>query len=223
MSSTRWSIGEQVKLRLAGGKGKQADWADIREVYKAIGQVLNGLLKMDYFKTTLQQGETVPDGLSLATYENIPITSYKNCARLVLPGNYIRLPRGLGVFFIGPYNLDSVTNILNSQFIPIPMGHSVLLNGQPMIDGLLGHISYEVHGLEVIFKDDITQAPNNITAAIVKLVVLDMDKYGDYDFLPIPADMEAQCVDTVFQMFAGERPPVKDDDPVSVKINQPAQ
>lgn len=214
--STRWSIGEQVKLRLAGGKGKEADWADIREVYTAIGQVLNQMVKLDYFKGSMPIGETVPDGMCVATYDNIPIKSYKNIARLILPAMPIRLPRNMGVLAISPYNLDNATNVLTSQFIPIPMGHSVLVNGQPLIDSLLGHIGYEVHGLDVLFKTDITQSPYSITAATVKLLVLDMSQYGDYDLLPIPSDMEAACVEQVYQMFSGEKPPVKIDDPIAI-------
>lgn len=217
MSSTRYSMGEQVQNRLSGGKGKAAGWADIREIYKAIEQVLNAALKMDYFKTTLDTGDTTPDGLSTATYENVPVTTYANCARLKLPANYIRLPHGLGIPYVGPQNPVAPNNILTSQFIPIPMGHTALLNGLPMISDLLGQIGYEVHGLDVIFKDDITLAPNNITACRVKLVVMDISQYGDYDFLPIPADLEAPCVEQVYQMFAGQPAPNKIDDPIAIK------
>lgn len=217
MGSTRWSLGEAVQNRLSGGGGKQASWVDIREIYKLIEQVLNSMLKTDYFKTTMNLGDTVPEGLAVATYENVPIERWRNTARLLLPCNYMRLPHGLGVSSIGPQELTAPSNDLNSQFIPIPSGHSVLLNGQPMIDSLLGLIGYEVNGMYAIFKDDITQAPNNITAAVVKLVVMDISQYGDYDFLPIPADMEAPVIEQVFQMLSGQRPPNKVDDPISVK------
>lgn len=217
MSCTRWSIGEQVQLMLNGGAGKEASQADIRELYKSIEQVANGLLKVDYFKTTLDAGETVPDGMSLATYDNIPVIPYKNVSKLTLPANYLKLPRNLGVFFIGPSNVADGTDILSTQFIPIPMGMSVMLKGQPMIESLLGQIGYEVHGLDVIFKTDITKSPYAIAACLVKLVVLDMSQYGDYDILPLPADMEFQCVQAVYQLFSGEKPASKIDDPITVK------
>jgi len=216
--STRWSIGEQIKLRLAGGKGKEADWADIREIYTAIGQVLNQLVKLDYFKGSMPIGETIPDGICVATYDNIPIIPYKNIAKLTLPAMPIRLPRNMGVFAISPYNLDNASNILTAPFIPIPMGHSVLVNGQPLIDDLLGHIGYECHGLEVLFRTDITQAPYSITAATVKLLVMDMSNYSDYDLLPIPADMEAACIEQVYQIFSGEPAPDKVDDPIAITV-----
>lgn len=223
MGSTKYSLGEAVKRRLNGGAGKQASWADIREIYKAIEQVLNTALKTDYFKTTMQLGDTVPEGLMVATYENVPIDRWRNTARLKFPSNYMRLPHGLGVKYIGPQNLTSPANDINSQFIPVPTGHGALLNGQPMISSLLGDIGYEVDGMYAIFLDDITQPPNNHTAAVVKLVVADFSTYSEYDFLPIPADMEAPVIEQVYQMFAGERPPVKADDPFSVKANQPQQ
>jgi len=223
MTSTKYSLGEAVKRRLNGGESKAASWADIREIYKAIEQVANSLLKTDYFKVTMQMGDTVPEGLMVATYENVPIERWRNTARLKLPANYIRLPHGLGVKYIGPQNLADGVNDLVSQFIPIPNGHSVLLNGQPMIESLLGDIGYEVDGGYAIFKDDITQPPNSITAAVVKLVVADFSTYKEYDYLPIPADMEAPIIEQVYQMFSGQRPPDKSDDPFALKAKQPAQ
>lgn len=223
MGSTKYSLGEAVQNRLNGGKGKQASWADIREIYKAIEQVLNSVLKTDYFKVTMQLGDTVPEGLFVTTYENVPITTWRNTARLLLPCSYIRLPHGLGVKYVGPQNLANNNNDLFAQFIPIPNGHSVLLRGQPMIEGLLGQIGYEVDGMYVIFKDDITQAPYNILEAVVKLVVADFSKSSEYDFLPIPADMEAPVIEQVYQMFSGERPPAKTDDPIAIKANQSSQ
>lgn len=215
--ATRWSIAEQVQNILNGGKGKEASWVDIREIYPYIAQVLNGLLKLDYFKTTLDGGETTPDGLSLATYQNVAVTSYQNTARLILPSNYVRLRMGLGVYYIGPQNIKTPGNILNQQFVPIPMGMGALIGTQPAILGNLGgRIGYEVHGLEVIFFQDITQPPLSIATCLVKLVVMDMSQYGDYDLLPIPADMEGMCVQQALQLFSGEKPPSKITDPIAI-------
>jgi hypothetical protein len=221
---TRWGIGEQVLSLLSGGKGKEATTVDIREIYPYIAQVLNSLLKLDYFKTTLDGGETTPDGLALATYNNVPVIGgYQNTAHLYLPCNYIRLPMGLGIYYIGPQKVTSPANILTSQFVPIPMGAAALMASQPeIISNLGGRIGYEPHGLEMIFTQDITQPPLSILQCIVKLVVMDMNSYGDYDLLPIPADMEAQCVQQAYQLFSGEKPPSKITDPIAI-VKSPGQ
>lgn len=216
MASTKYSIAEQVRLRLTGGSGKQAAIVDPRELMKAVEQVCNSLLKMDYFKTTLQVGETTPENLSLATYENIPITTYKGVARAILPAIPIRLPRNMGCWAVFPFNLITGATLFSSQFIPIPFGMAALLQSQPMISDLLGQIGYEPQGGSLVFDKDITAAPYSIAACTMQLVVLDISQYGDYDLLPLPADMEADAIEEVYQRFAPEKPPVKIDDPIAI-------
>lgn len=212
---TKYLIGEQIRSRLNGGKGKEAAWADIREVYKAVEQVANSLTKAEAFKVILPAGETIPEGLSLVPYLNVPVTTYMGTARAKLPVMPARLIRNMGVFAIGPMKLEADT-ILNSQFIPVSMGQSSFLQAQPMISDLLGQVGYEVHGTDVIFLSDITAAPNNITAVWMKLVVNDFSQYGDFDILPIPADMEADLVEQVYGRFASELAPDKIDDPIAI-------
>lgn len=221
--SSRWQIMEQVKRRLSGGKGKEASWQDPRELQKAIEQVLNGLLKVDMFKTTLAQGETIPEGLALATYLNIAVATYMNVSRAKLPAMPVRLPRNMGVWAVGPMVMNSTANILTAQFIPVPMGMNFMLQAQPMISGLLGQIGYEPNGLDITFTTDITAPPNNITAVWMKLVILDISLYSDYDLLPIPADMEAQVVDQVVAMYTPEQAPDKVDDPIALTEKTPGK
>jgi hypothetical protein len=215
--TTKYSISEQVRLRLTGGSGKQSAIVDPREIMKAVEQVCNSLLKMDYFKATLQIGETVPENLSLATYENIPITPYKGVARAIMPAIPIRLPRNIGCWAVFPFNIAAGSTLFNTQFIPIPFGMATLLQTQPMISDLLGQIGYECQGGSIIFSKDITAAPYSINACTMQLVVLDISQYGDYDLLPLPADMEADAIEQVYQRFAPERMPDKIDDPISTK------
>lgn len=212
---TRYLIGEQVRSRLNGGDAKAASWADIREIYKAIEQVVNSALKMEAFKVILPAGETIPDGLSVATYVNVPVVPYMGTARARLPAMPTRLVRNMGVWAIGPMNLDGDT-ILNSQFIPVGMGQSFFLQSQPMISDLLGQVGYEPSGLDILFLSDITKAPNNITQVWMKLIVLDISQYGDFDILPIPADMEADVIEQVYARFAPEPAPDKIVDPIAL-------
>ncbi len=221
MPSTKFSMQEQVRSRLNGGKEKEASWTDPREIMKAIEQVVNGMLRMDAFKMAQSDGKMTPDGLALATYTKIPVTTYMNTARAKMPAMPVRLEMNMGVYAIGPTDMDDTENILTGQFIPIPNGMTVMLKSQPMISDLLGQVGYESRGLDIIFDSDITKPPNNCTSVWMQLVVLDLAQYSDYDILPIPADMEADCVEAVYQRFSTEAGPDKIDDPIALTQKQP--
>ena len=75
-----------------------------------------------------------------------------------------------------------------------------LIDGQPILSNLLCHIGYEVRGSEAVFHKDITI--DGISKVNMRLVVADIGSYGEYDTLPISADMEAQIVEEVFKQFA---------------------
>jgi hypothetical protein len=218
--TTRWKISEQIIRLLNGGSPSAPSWMRIPELYEAIGQVLNKLVKLDHVTLNLGDGERIPSEYCMGTYDNIPVVQYKNQSKCTLPAIPIALPRDIGLFSIHPMSLTVPSNFLNSQFIPIPPGHSVLLAGQPMINTLLGQVGYERRGRDVIFYTDITVTPYQIGQVSICMVVLDMTQYGDYDLLPIPADMEADCVAQVYNLFKGERPPDKVDDPISIPVRQ---
>lgn len=103
------------------------------------------------------------------------------------------------------------TNAFES-FIPVPNGQMGMVLAQRLISDLLGQTGYEVRGKDVIYTKDLTAQSPAITSVTMELVVMDMSKYGDYELLPINADMEAQVVDTVYKMFAGipTQPPIVD-------------
>lgn len=213
--ATRTSIAQQVQRLLNGGNPSSPLWAKEGELYTAIAQTLNKLLKVDHLSVNMANGETIPAASALVTYDQITVITYKNVAKCTLPAIPIALPRDIGLFYVGPSSQVSTSNIINSQFIPVPPGQGMMLANQPMISTMLGQVWYERHGKDVVFGTDITAAPNNITSVLVKMLVLDMSQYGDYDLLPIPADMEGDCVTAVFNLFKAEKSPDKIDNPVS--------
>jgi hypothetical protein len=132
----------------------------------------------------------------------------------------LKLPRGIGVYQIfDPANMDC-------PFIPLEMGQWGLLKTQPLINNLLGQVGYEWYGMDIIYTSDLTQpSPVEVT---MRLVVLDISQYSDYDILPLPSDMQWDVIQEVVKMFAAE--PVADKlvDPssnnqVNVPIPQQAQ
>lgn len=166
---------------------------DILDVIAALPQVLNRMFNMTYFTAVLQNGETVPDGLMLGTYNGIAVTSIGVRSKSTLPIMPISLPRNQGVFQIS----DKID--FTGEYIPVAPGQYNMLAAQPGISDFLGQIGYEVIGNQVIYHKDITIS--GITSVNMRLVVLDITKYDDYAPLPVPADMEATVVEELYKMF----------------------
>ena len=76
-----------------------------------------------------------------------------------------------------------------------------------MINDLLGQIGYEVRGLDIYFTKDLTtldyvEVSNvRVTYINVELAILDVSKYGDYDILPVPPEMEWEIVQEVYKLY----------------------
>ena len=105
-------------------------------------------------------------------------------------------------------------NVLD-QYIPIQSGQSFLLSAQStLINSLLDQVGYEVRDGYVIFTEDITST-QLVTAVDMQLVVMDAGKYGDYDILPLPADMAIKIVTDAFNILKQQLPADKRVDSVS--------
>jgi hypothetical protein len=221
MPTTKYKIAEQAVRILNGGEIPVASKVKINEAKLAVEQVLNKMLKMEYLNVNVPSGELIPNGASIATYEGITVEQYGTSrSKSVLPAMPLKLPRGIGVYQIfDPENMDC-------PFIPLEMGQFGLLKSQPLINNLLGQVGYEWYGTDIIYTSDLTQ-PDPITVTI-RLVVLDMSQYSDYDILPLPADMEWDAVQEVVKLFAAE--PIGDklvdpnnNDQINVPVQQQTQ
>jgi hypothetical protein len=139
----------------------------------------------------------------IATYDNIPVVTYKSKSKSTLPVVPMSLPRNMGVWAITP------TTDLDNLFIPIPSGTFGLLKKIDVEKDMLGQIGYEVDGLNVVYTSDIRNAPSSITSVCMRLLVTDPTAMGDYDIFPIPADMEQDVITQVIQILSTYQP--KDD------------
>jgi hypothetical protein len=89
-----------------------------------------------------------------------------------------------------------------NQFIPLQNGQAAFIMQQNLINDLLGVVGYEVRDGCVVFTEDITDPSGvNVNSVDMQLVVMDFDKYGDYDILPLTADMAAQVVAEVVSLL----------------------
>jgi hypothetical protein len=210
MATTKGKLGEQI-IRLARAGNPSHPGIKDEEVWELIGQVVNRLLKTEQLTIDLPQGETIPDGAVIAHFGNIDVEQWKDRSRAKLPCVPIRLPRGMGVFRVGP------TDEADAQYIPIPAGQSSFITKQKVMSELLGQVGYEVKndgdGTYAVFTRDLTT--DNVEEVDMELIVMDISHYGEWDPLPVSADMEITIVEQVLQMIGIDKVPDKIIDAVS--------
>lgn len=100
MPTSKRKLAEQILYRISGGIHSTASPVQLEDVYEAINQKVNALIKAEVFSVTLASGDTIPEGLMTATYENIKVVPYGKRSMAILPAMPVRLPRNMGVFEI---------------------------------------------------------------------------------------------------------------------------
>lgn len=200
---TMYRLAEEIRKMLGGGEVALASEPSEGDIRIAIGQVCNSLLKVEHFGTNLKMDERIPNGSVLAYYDGIEVRSTGNRkSAATLPARPIKLPRNMGIFSV------YLTHLPEQEFVPLQMGQLGMLRSQPLISDVLGQIAYENFGdLDIHFNKDLAQLYPNKTLSM-RLVIFDINLYGDYDILPIPAEMELPIKQEVLRMFAGQ--PVQD-------------
>jgi hypothetical protein len=151
---------------------------------------------MERFTMNIPEGDYSVNASIIATYDNIPVVGYRDRAKSVLPTAPISLPKNMGVWAVSP------TADPDNLFIPIPSGTFGLLKKIDVEKDLFGQIAFEVDGLSIIYTKDIRNAPFSVNNVMVKLLVIDPSTMGDYDILPISADMEGDVIAHVIQMLS---------------------
>lgn len=187
-------MAEEIKNMLDGGFSPVAATISFNEIKIAIGQVANQLLKVDYFQVNTQLGETIPNGTVLGLYENIPVTKWKDKAVATLPIKPIKLRRNMGIFSV--FDSDNP----ETEYIPLQMGQANLIRGQRLLNELSGFTGYENFGDQIVFHKDITEGETDKTVSM-RLAIMDVSQYGDYDILPILPEMEFEIKKQVFAFF----------------------
>ena len=190
--TTKYLMAEQILTRLAGGYRDSNQPVQMEDVVKAIEQVINTMFQTQYYSATLPTGETVPDNLMIAFYEDISVVAYGDKAKADLPIVPISLPRNMGIY--------RVVNSEDIDFIPVPLGQGALLKADKLLNDLLGSVYYEVRKNEIIFSKDVTLL--GVDTVNMYLVVMDISLYSNTDPLPIPANMEEEIIEKVFAKFA---------------------
>lgn len=189
--TTKYLMAEQILTRLAGGFRDVSQSVQMEDVVKSIEQVINSMFQMQYYSSVLPSGETVPDNLMIAYYENIAVTTDGDKSKALLPIMPISLPRNMGVF--------RVTDSNGNDYIPVPLGQGSLLNADKLLNNLLGQVWYEIKNFTVQFSKDIKLL--GVDTVNMYLVVMDISLYSNTDPLPVPKNMEEEIIERVYAKF----------------------
>lgn len=209
MATTPYRLAEEIQLILAGGVVSASFSPSINEIKISVAQVANTMFKVDYFAANLgnvEFKEVIPNGAALGLYEGIAVTSYGQRSKCTLPVKPLKLPRNMGIWSI--FSPDYPDN----EFIPLQMGQFNQLKSQGFLSDLLGKITYENFGLDVIFNKDLTLV-GTVTTVSMRLAILDFSQYGDWDVLPLPAEQEFGIKQQVLAMYGNYSIPDKTVDP----------
>ena len=198
MATNKRQIADAVLFKVQGGYVDVASPVQYPDVYKAIEQKMNADFKMQHFSQTLASGDCIPEHAMIATYEDVAVTPYLDGLKSIatLPVMPISLPRNMGVFEI--YDPKYPQNL----FIPLLPQQEILLRSQPLINDVLGQVSYTPYRNKVIFNTNLPLLNNAATSTVeMRLLVMDISTYGEGDALPIPPDYEAGLIEYLVKIF----------------------
>lgn len=171
----------------------------MNDIKLLVEQVANQLLKAETLSVNMADGDSLPPNCMIYTYDNVPVTTYKTTkSKATLPSIPVSLPRNMGVFHV------SKTDAIDEPFIPIPASTYGIIKPQALLGDLSGLIGYEVIGKDIVFTQNLPgQSVNNV---FIRLVGVDLSQVTDYELLPLSSDMEAQIVQTVYNILV-QAPP----------------
>ncbi len=194
-------IAEECLKILSGGNIQAATNISLNEIKIAIGQVANSLLKTDYITSNLPMGEMIPNGTVLGLYEGIEVVSSNGKSQATLPIKPMKLPRNMGVWAVYPKYTTAGNYEYDKEFIPLQMGQGGLIKSQPLLSDLLNQVGYECFGDKLFFTKDIKSLFPDIVLAM-RLAVMDISQYGDWDILPLLPEHEMAIKQEVIKLFS---------------------
>lgn len=188
---------------IKGGNYSVSSNVDIRSVMELVGQVINTKLKAEFYGPHISAGEVNANGMVYATYPKIPVEVEGGYAKIKLPVMPVKLLKNMGL-----YQITKEGDMLGEyRFLPVANGLWPLIKagGMGITAKSLKHICYVNEGLDVWFTENIKEL-HGIDNCRVKLVVNDSRSLSEFDPLPIPADMEADVVIEVSNIFRNPSP-----------------
>jgi hypothetical protein len=178
--TTRNILSEQINRIYSRFLDKDNKKLDSREVNLCIAQVVNSLFKVE----SVSRGSIV--GAAIATYELPREKDYTFFVTLTVAP--ISLPKEQGIHRVYPKGCPW------KAYVPILSEDFDIAQGTPA-SFLEGQVGYYQDGMKLRFT---RQVPEDI---VVKSLVNDPSQEDGNLPLPIPADMETQVIQGVFQLL----------------------
>jgi len=191
---TKGKITDQILRLYSGGSANDEKELSRADINLLVGQVINKLLKIEHASVNMASGDMFPPHTLITEYKmSLSGTTGSKYAKLpVMP---ISLPRNMGVWSV---------SMGGTELIPLQSGQETLIGSQDQLQYLENQVGYYVEGDIVRFtKDPSTSAIN------VKLLIIDPNELGEYDYLGIPIEMEEAVVKEVLTLI-GALPKVVD-------------
>lgn len=204
MATTKARLAEQIRRITSGGYPSSTDRIQDEDIIAAIGTVANRVLKTDVLTTSFNMdGESLPSGAVVATYENIPLGRYGKHAQAKLPAAPMILPENMGVFAVYPHGEPE------NEFDPLPAGMYVTFSKERLVNPIATQTYTAEQGRIIIHADLVG---GGVKSVDIKLCVFDMTLYGLDEILPVTPEHEQQIITEVMQMFGFEVQTVRDTD-----------
>jgi len=204
--TTLYKISEQIKL-LHSGHYQTGQGSHLEEVKLLVAQVINTLFKTERVTAISGMGDFDPTGMLIATYDNQEVYEYKDRSAVALPVFPITLPMNMGIWYVCPS--DDIDNF----FVPMQSAQAGLTKTIKLLNNYENRVGYEPSGKELVFTSNLLNRDTPITRVMMKLLVSDVSDLGEYDPLPIPADMEAVVIQEVSKLLGIRKPTEKDNNP----------
>jgi hypothetical protein len=203
--TTKSQMIERIRRVLSGGYPSNRDRVKDAEIEKQLESVINTLLKVEMFNMTFNvDGATIPDGVMIATYENIEVVGgIDDTCFVTLPVTPMYLPEKMGVFSVYP------TSYPQHEFIPIPAGQYYILQQITEVNSLLGRVPYVWDGKKITIYRNLIG--DGIFTVDMKLAIADLSQYGPNDPLPVSPELEAQAIDAVVKLYVAEIRTIRDE------------
>jgi hypothetical protein len=191
------SITELVRRQLSGGYPSDIDRIKDAEIKMHIISFGNAAIGAQVLSTTYNtDGESIPEGVVLADYVVSLVSDgfASNFSIAKLPVTPLYLPNRLGVFQVLPSNFPA-----SPPFIQIPPSMYYSITGDKYLNPIAGNCySWDKSDAVTIYAD---LAGDSV---ILRLCVLDFNKYGNTDNLPLTPDMVSVIVAKIVDLYKTE-------------------